>query len=159
METDEWIVIGAMIFVVLVGVFFILYFRGRKGKSGLSRFPTLEKLRPKIYLILLVLFLILGGLGVIFYGLYENKEPIWWIIPTGVIGFLVIFLVLYLANKIRKRRRDFSSERNTKAAFESEPASDYESDSELGSAESPWKRCLCLLHHSDSHQNTLSPSP
>ena len=83
METDEWIVIGAMIFVVLVGVFLIRFSLSR-GKPG------------SLYFVLFTILLILGALGVIFYGLYKNKEPIWWIIPTGVIGFLIIFLVLFM---------------------------------------------------------------
>ena len=83
METDEWIVIGAMIFVALVGVFLI--------KLSLSRITS-----GSLYVVLFAILLILGALGAILYGLYENKEPIWWIIPTGVIGFLVIFLVLFI---------------------------------------------------------------
>ena len=83
METDEWIVIGAMIFVALVGVFLV--------RLSLSRNTS-----SRFYVVLVSILLILGALGVVFYGLYENKEPIWWIIPTGVIGFIVIFLVLFI---------------------------------------------------------------
>ena len=91
METDEWIVIGAMIFVALVGVFLI--------KLSLSRITS-----GSLYVVLFAILLILGALGVILYGLYENKEPIWWIIPTGVIGFLVIFLVLFIVFGNKKTR-------------------------------------------------------
>lgn len=156
METDEWIVIGAMIFVALVGVFLIQIFL----KTRNPVFKNQDNI-GKLYLILLVLFLILGALGVIFYGLYENKRSTWWIVPTGVIGFLIVFLVFYLANKrrtVRKKLKDSDGATSAVPVFDTE----YENQTEyfFGKGEDTQeaekqKLGITLLHQKGNFERVL----
>jgi hypothetical protein len=82
LKTDEVIVIGAglLLFWLILA-------------STLSKFRS-----PSVSLLIL---LILGSLGAVFYGIHEDKSNLWWIIPTVVIGLCLVGVV-YLVSRRRK---------------------------------------------------------
>ena len=81
LKTDEVIVIAAGVGLLLFWVILA---------STLSKFRS-----PSVSILML---LILGSLGAVFYGIHEDKSNLWWIIPTVVIGLCLIGVV-YLVNR------------------------------------------------------------
>jgi H+/Cl- antiporter ClcA len=84
LKTDEVIVIAAGAGLLL---FWLIL------ASTLSKFRS-----PSVSLLIL---LILGSLGAVFYGIHEDKSNLWWIIPTVVIGLCLVGVV-YLVSRRRK---------------------------------------------------------
>ena len=96
MNTEEIVVI-VLISIIAVVWFYLL---------------TKESFRLNLeFNIPFVLILIL--LGVIFYGLHENKGSLWWIIPTVVILLfllIIFFLAIYVYRKDNRRRQSSAGE-------------------------------------------------
>jgi uncharacterized membrane protein len=84
LKTDEVIVIAAGAGLLL---FWLIL------ASTLSKFRS-----PSVSLLIL---LILGSLGAVFYGIHEDKSNLWWIIPTVVIGLCLVGVVYLVSRRIK----------------------------------------------------------
>ena len=89
LKTDEVIVIAAGAGLLL---FWLIL------ASTLSKFRS-----PSVSLLIL---LILGSLGAVFYGIHEDKSNLWWIISTVVIGLCLIGVVYLVSRRINYTAAD-----------------------------------------------------
>jgi hypothetical protein len=74
----EIVIITVMAVVAAAWTLILLF-----DRTGVSRRPVFSAL----------VLVILGLLGVVFYGIYEDKSNLWWIIPTVGISLITLILV------------------------------------------------------------------
>lgn len=92
----EIVIITVMAVVAAVWTLILLF-----DRTGVSRRPVFSAL----------VLVILGLLGVVFYGIYEDKSNLWWIIPT--VGISLITLILVFRIPFLKRRQNEMFVKNT----------------------------------------------
>ena len=86
LDTDELIVI------VVGSVFFSIW---------LLLFLVSPKYRNP--LVSLLTFLIVGLLAAVFYGVREDKDQLWWIIPTTLIVLCFIWIVYLSVDRLKEK--------------------------------------------------------
>ena len=94
----EIVIITVMAVVAAVWTLILLF-----DRTGVSRRPVFSAL----------VLVILGLLGVVFYGIYEDKSNLWWIIPTvgiSLITLILVFRIPILRGRQKTQIRNFKTQ-------------------------------------------------